>query len=171
MALPSVMMVLLFALFLVRVDVSMSHVVKGSVSCLDCSHHHLPGVRVAVKCGQEKRMEYALTDEEGSFEAKLPLSASSTPLNCFAMLLGGPQKLCSYKKTLVSKIVKAQDSDSYTISTPFTVFSKCPSETSKSISDKPGIKSSKIFDLPVPPEWGLAPTSYYFPFFPIIGIP
>ncbi|KHN27637.1 hypothetical protein glysoja_026204 [Glycine soja] len=31
--------------------------------------------------------------------------------------------------------------------------------------------SSKSFDLPLPREWGLAPSSFYVPFFPIIGIP
>ncbi|XP_077235705.1 uncharacterized protein LOC143877507 [Tasmannia lanceolata] len=156
MELPSMIMVLLFAFALTRVEISMCHFVKGSVSCLDCSHHHLAGVRVAVKCSQEKRLAFALTDKEGSFQTKLPLSSSSPSPNCSAMLLGGPQKLCSSKKTLVSNIVKAHDSHSYTISTPLTFFSTCSSSiTSKSGSAEPGIKSSKTIDLPLPPEWGV----------------
>lgn len=146
-----------------------------------------------MKCNRSgKKLAYALTDEKGFFQADLPLSPSSSSSpspNCLAMLLGGPKKLCSYKKDLVSKIVKAKDHDVYTTSTPLTTFSTCPpshsSYTSKTedpkIADtgvygKSGgengeFEASKTVDLPLPPEWGFPPTSFYVPFVPIIGIP
>lgn len=151
----------------------------------------ISGVTVALKCNKGKKLAYALTDEKGFFQAELPLSpsSSSSSPNCLARLLGGPKKLCSFKKNLVSKIVKAKDHDAYTISTPFTTFSTCPPNHSsyaskakdpkiadtraygKSGGENGEFKSSKTVDLPLPPEWGFPPTSYYTPFIPIIGIP
>lgn len=120
------------------------------------------GVRVGVKCGREKP-SYACTDDDGYFETEVPKGASP---NCFAMLLGGTKQLCASKKALISKVVKTKDANSFTIATPLTFSSKCPLS-----KDRFQFKSSKTIDLPVPSEWGLAPTSYYIPFFPIIGIP
>lgn len=121
------------------------------------------GVRVGVKCGREKP-SYACTDDDGYFETEVPKGASP---NCFAMLLGGTKQLCASKKALISKVVKTKDANSFTIATPLTFSSKCPSAK----GSVTGFKYSKTIDLPVPREWGLAPTSYYFPFIPIIGIP
>ncbi|KAJ8641555.1 hypothetical protein MRB53_018249 [Persea americana] len=158
---------------------------------LDLYKCHMLGVTVGLKCNKGKKLAYALTDEKGFFQAELPLSpSSSSPSpNCLARLLGGPKKLCSFKKNLVSKIVKAKDHDAYTISTPLTTFSTCPPNRSsyasktkdpkiadtraygKSGGENGEFKSSKTVDIPLPPEWGFPPTSYYTPFIPIIGIP
>ncbi|KAL6005330.1 hypothetical protein ACLOJK_005895 [Asimina triloba] len=175
MALSSVVAALLLALALARVHVSTSLVVKGSVSCLDCTpaYHSLSGVKLAVKCDRDQRMAFALTDENGSFKAQLPLSssreqASSEASNCLAMILGGPRQLCSSKKAMSTKIIKAHGSDSFTTDAPLTFSITCPSKTKNN-----PVESSKTIDLPLPPEWGLPPTSSYLyvPFFPIIGVP
>ncbi|KAG9459078.1 hypothetical protein H6P81_003586 [Aristolochia fimbriata] len=173
MALHSASAALLLALTLTQLHLSWCQIVRGSVSCNGCSPQLLPGVQVAVKCSKENNLAYAVTDEKGLFQAELPLSSFSTSSapNCLAMILGGTKQLCGHKKSLVSKIVKAKNSDSYIVSTPLSVLPKCPSPPSKG-SSSPGFKSSKTVDLPLPPEWGLAPTSYYInPFIPIIGIP
>ena len=49
----------------------------------------------------------------------------------------------------------------------------CPStiEAAKCKPIKNKFGSSKAIDLSLPPEWGLAPSRYYIPFIPIIGIP
>ncbi|PIA28185.1 hypothetical protein AQUCO_07200080v1 [Aquilegia coerulea] len=174
---PPWMITALF-LFLAFADIQSStcHVVKGSVSCLDCAKHDdLSDVNVLVKCDKVKQFATTTTEKDGSFETKLNVDPSST--NCQAQLLGGPEQLCSYKKSLVSKIVKDHDSKSYTISTPLAFFTSCPSNTklpSSPSNAKTGtatpFESSKTIDLPLPSEWGLPPTSYYIPIIPI-GIP
>ncbi|KAF9598624.1 hypothetical protein IFM89_028293 [Coptis chinensis] len=130
-------------------------------------------VKVLVKCDKVKQFALATTEDDGSFEAELTADPSST--NCQAQLLGGPNQLCGYKKYLVSKIVKAQDSKSYTTSTPLAYGTSCSSRTkfpsspsnAKSGTAKPIYGSSKTVDLPLPREWGMPPTSYYFPILPI----
>ncbi|XP_010271608.1 PREDICTED: uncharacterized protein LOC104607635 [Nelumbo nucifera] len=170
-------LVLIFALS--GVEPSACHQVKGSVSCLDCTHHEsLSGLKVVVKCDKVKKLSMATTDNTGSFETELPTDSSVPSSNCLAKLLGGPRQLCSYKKNLVSKIVKAHETDAYTISTPLNFYTSCSQESknpsspsSSSSTQTPEIGSSKTINIPLPPEWGLAPSSYYFPFLPIIGIP
>ncbi|KAK1299906.1 hypothetical protein QJS10_CPB13g01534 [Acorus calamus] len=123
-------------------------------------------------CAKEKRLTMATTNQGGSFKAELPptttATASSSP-DCLAVLLGGPERLCGPKKGLVSKVVKAPLPDTYTVSAPLSIFSACPSGAEKAA--QPVFGNSKTFDLPLPPEWGLPPTSFFIPFFPIIGIP
>ncbi|KAF8397931.1 hypothetical protein HHK36_016857 [Tetracentron sinense] len=171
-ALPWVITAFFLALALARVDLSTCHVVKGSLSCLDCSaHDDLSGIRVLVKCDKVKKLAVATTEEDGSFKAELP---SASPSNCLAKLAGGPKQLYSSKKSLVSKIVKTHESNSYTISTPITFSTSYPSKTKIPLSSSSATSefgSSEFADLPLPPEWGLAPSSYYIPFIPIIGIP
>ncbi|ONK71307.1 uncharacterized protein A4U43_C04F7120 [Asparagus officinalis] len=158
----SVLRAFLLALTLASLHLSACNLLKGSVSCLDCHlRYDLSGITVAIECEHNKLQETTLTNDKGYFEAKI---SSSSP-NCFARLVGGPEQLCSYKKSMVSRIVKAKGSEyTYTLSAPLSFLSSCPSKKSL-------IGSSKTVDLPLPKEWGLAPTSYYVPFFPIIGIP
>ncbi|RVW86716.1 hypothetical protein CK203_039871 [Vitis vinifera] len=153
MALNRVIAPLFFALVLATIDLSTCHVMKGSVTCLDCHRHH------------------DFSEADGSFKTNLPsdTQTSSPPLNCLAKLLGGPNQLYAFRKNTVSKIVKARDDSSYTISTPLSFSTTCPSSVKGAKYGEFG--SSKTVDLPLPPEWGLAPSSYYIPFFPIIGIP
>ncbi|KAL5575913.1 hypothetical protein UlMin_017612 [Ulmus minor] len=170
---------LLFALALARIELSTCQVVRAKVSCLDCNSQNddLSGVKVLVKCDQGKKLAMVTTKEDGSFEAKLPSynekTRTSTPSNCFAKLLGGQNQLFASKKHMVSQIVTTQEeSNSYTTSNPLAFYKSC-SSTIKQASCETMKKwgSSKTVDLPLPPEWGLAPSSYYVPFFPIIGIP
>ncbi|KAF5189958.1 Pollen ole e 1 allergen and extensin family protein [Thalictrum thalictroides] len=179
MALPWMITTALFlVLAFASIQSSTCHVVKGSVSCLDCAKHDdLSEVNVLVKCDKVKQFATTTTEKDGCFEAELNVDPSST--NCEAQLVGGPEQLWSYKKTLVSKIVKSLDSKSFTISTPLAFFTSCPSKSklpsSPSDAKSTGaststLESSKTIDLPVPREWGLPPTSYYIPIIPI-GIP
>ncbi|MGD7361324.1 hypothetical protein, partial [Ralstonia pseudosolanacearum] len=151
---------------LASIEFSACNVVKGTVSCLDCNlHDDLPEVNVLVKC--VKSTTTTTTEKDGSFEAQLPTNPSST--NCAVELVGGPQQLCSYRKTMASKIVKAHDSSSYTISSPLAYSTSCPSNT-KSGTSTSMFDSSKTVDFPMPSEWGLPPTSFVIPIIPI-GIP
>ncbi|GLT48703.1 hypothetical protein SLA2020_223110 [Shorea laevis] len=164
---------LLFAL--VGVQLSSCQVLKGKISCLDCSHHYdLSGIKVVVKCDQVKKLVMATTGDGGSFTVNLPSSHTSkqtTPNNCLARLLGGPNQLYSSKKNMISKVVKSHEHpNSYTTSSPLAVYASCPSTATCRAPKEIG--SSKTIDLPIPREWGLPPTSYYTPSIPIIiGIP
>ncbi|KAA8549897.1 hypothetical protein F0562_001581 [Nyssa sinensis] len=176
MAINRVITALLFVLVLARVELSTCHVLKGSVTCLDCnSHYDLSGIKVLVKCNQVKKLAMATTEEDGSFKTQLPSDAptSSPSFNCLAKLLGGSTQLYASRNNMVTNIVKARESESYTISTPLNFHTSCPlsKKDAKCVAPDPKIGSSKTIDLPLPPEWGLAPSSYYIPFFPIIGIP
>ncbi|KAL2985868.1 hypothetical protein AAZX31_12G175300 [Glycine max] len=118
------------------------------------------GIKVSVKCEGVKNLAMATTEDKGFFKVDLPSDHTKTPSsNCFIKLLGGSNSLYASKKNQVSQIVKGREKNTYTISTPL----KC------NASNQFG--SSKSFDLPLPREWGLAPSSFYVPFFPIIGIP
>ncbi|CAB4283372.1 unnamed protein product [Prunus armeniaca] len=145
---------LLFALALANIQLSTCQVVKAKVTCLDC-HQNTD-----------------FSEKDGSFETKLPLGNSKSPMNCLARILGGPDQLYASRKVMASEIVKTQEPNSYTISTPLGFTTSCPlniKEAACKAMNKFG--SSKTVNLPVPPEWGLAPSSYYVPFIPIIGIP
>ncbi|XP_022731731.1 uncharacterized protein LOC111286168 [Durio zibethinus] len=177
MALRSVITaVLFFLLALARIQLSTCQVLKARISCLDCNHDYdFSGIKVAVKCGQVKKLATATTEENGSFQVELPSDKSkisASDLNCLAKLLGGPNQLYVRKKNVVSKVVKAHELNSYAISTPLAFSTSCPLASKDAKCGAPnGIGSSKTVDLPLPPEWGLAPSSFYVPFFPIIGIP
>ncbi|KAB2080702.1 hypothetical protein ERO13_A05G079700v2 [Gossypium hirsutum] len=175
MALPLGMIsaLVLFLVALTRVQLSNCQHLNAKISCFDCPHNYdFSGIQVAVKCEKVKKLATATTEENGSFKVQLP-SGISNP-NCLAKLLGGPNQLYSKKKNLVSKVVKVgHQLNTYTLSTPLAFSTSCPlaSVDAKSCGAQKGIGSSKTVDLPLPPEWGLAPSSYYVPFFPIIGIP
>ncbi|KAL1361396.1 hypothetical protein HN51_009787 [Arachis hypogaea] len=164
MAYAQVITVLLFALALARIDPSAcQQIVKGKVSCLDCTHrYHLSDIKVSVKCEGVNKPAMASTEDDGSFKVALP----SSSVNCIAKILGGPVQLYASRKNQVSKIVKGKDHNSYTISSPLSFMISRPKKANKN-----QVGSSKTVDLPLPPEWGLAPSSYYVPFIPIIGIP
>ncbi|GLT63889.1 hypothetical protein SLA2020_364190 [Shorea laevis] len=165
----------LFVLFaLAGVQLSSCQVLKGKVACLDCSRHYdLSEIKVAVKCDKVKKLAMAATVSDGSFTVSLPTSdANSQPNKCFAKLLGGPNQLYATKKNIVSEVVEVHEHcSSHTISTPLAFSTSCPQTQKATCEARTRLGSSKTVDLPVPPEWGLAPTSYYVPFFPIIGIP
>ncbi|CAN4099006.1 unnamed protein product [Withania somnifera] len=151
---------------------SSCYVLKGSVTCLDCNQHtDLTGIKVSVKCNKVKTLTMATTEEDGSFKTSLPFD--STPTNkCYTKILGGPNQLFVSRKETEPTIVKSQEDDnSYTISNPLKFYTKCPLSNRNDNGKCQEFGSSKTIDLPVPKEWGLAPTSYYAPFMPIIGIP
>lgn len=129
------------------------------------------GIKILVKCDGVKKSSMVKTKNDGSFEAELPEDISKSgakALSCLAKLLGGPKQLYASKKMMASKIIDTHDSESLTIATPLAFYTSCPSKTNQASCK---FASSKTVDLPLPPEWGLAPSSYYIPFFPIIGIP
>ncbi|XP_061376257.1 uncharacterized protein LOC133318277 [Gastrolobium bilobum] len=171
MASVQVITALLFALALARIDTSACQMVKGKVSCTDCTHNYdFSGIKVLVKCEGVKKLAVTTTEDNGSFKVDLP-SDHTKPhsVNCLVKLLGGPNHLYASRKNQVSQIVKGKEKNSYKISTPLTFFTSCPQDMECKAANQFG--SSKTIDFPLPPEWGLAPSSYYFPFFPIIGIP
>lgn len=138
------------------------------------------GIKVLVKCDKVKKLSTATTRDTGYFETELPSAPTAIPSSaCLATVLGGTRQLYATRTGIASKIVRAQDGSgrSYlTTSTPLTVSTTGPFEKKASspvdrTGDKAEFGSSKTVNLPVPSEWGLAPTSYYLPFVPIIGIP
>ncbi|GMI81668.1 hypothetical protein like AT5G22430 [Hibiscus trionum] len=167
---------LVLVLALARVQLSTCHVLDAKISCLDCKHYYdFSGINVAVKCDKVKKLATATAGEDGVFKVELPVATPKgnppTSLDCLAKILGGPNQLYGKNQNMVSKVVKVSHGgvDSYTISTPLAFSTSCPSASVDAKSC--GVRSSKTVDLPLPPEWGLAPSSYYVPFFPIIGIP
>ncbi|KAJ1440713.1 hypothetical protein SESBI_01783 [Sesbania bispinosa] len=128
-------------------------------------------IKVSVKCEGVKKLAVANTEDNGSFKVDLPLDHTkpSSSVNCFAKLLGGPVQLYASRQNQVSQIIKGTEQNTYTISTPLSFMTSCPQNTNCKAAKPVG--SSKTIDLPLPPEWGLAPSSYYVPFVPIIGIP
>lgn len=139
---------------------------------LHCFFSKFLGVKVSVKCAGEKNLAMATTEEDGSFETTvLPSSKSPDSVSCSAKILGATRQLYIPMKASESKVVvkAAGDSDNHhyimTTSEPLRFYTKCP-------NPKCIIGGSKTVDLPLPREWGLPPTSYYYlPFIPIIGIP
>ncbi|XP_010931111.1 uncharacterized protein [Elaeis guineensis] len=190
---PLVVEALLLMLILPHIGLSKPHSLKGSVACFDCTSHNLAGVFVAVKCNHEKRLLPALTNNKGYFEVEIPTKSSppsSSPPDCLVRLLGGPEQLCSFKKSMTSKIVKAQGlEESYALATPLTFFRSCPSHADQNwhpdmTSDAgtprppnarapraPNAGPARPDGLPLPRDLELPPLIYFFPFIPIIGIP
>lgn len=115
------------------------------------------GIEVAVKCDKAGKLNVASTESDGSFSVEFP---SPAPQSCLAKILGGPNQLYVSKSSKVSQVI-TNEPKPYTLSAPLVFYTRPPSS----------FGSSKTFDIPLPPEWGFAPSSYYFPFFPIIGIP
>ncbi|XP_059430383.1 uncharacterized protein LOC132163997 [Corylus avellana] len=174
MAFPKLITALLLVLAFARFEPSTCQVVKAKVSCLDCKHNDaFSGIKVGVKCDGVKKLAVADTEYDGSFEVELP--SKTSPLNCHAKLLGGPIQLYASGKNVITKIIKSNSDDeetnSYTISTPLSYSTSCPTADHAKCRAVNKFGSSKTVDLPLPREWGLAPSSYYVPFVPIIGIP
>ncbi|XP_042510553.1 uncharacterized protein LOC122085979 [Macadamia integrifolia] len=186
MALSCAVTALLFSLVLFHVDASSGRaLLHGSVSCLDCKEksHQLHGIRVLVGCDGVKKMAMAVTDDNGHFRTELPRDSSSkSSTKCLAKLLGGPKQLCSSRKTLVYNVVEADHGkNSFTIAKPLAFFTSCSTNTKAKTQSTPLDEMTKTFttdfgpfktiNIPLPSEWGLAPTSDYIPIMPIIGIP
>lgn len=133
----------------------------------------LLGNMIAVKCNRVKNITVAITKVNGSFETRLPFEASNdseaAASNCVAKLVGGPHQLYAARKDMASTVIKATNSNFFTIATALK-FSTCK-QNRKCKAIKEFMADSKTIDLPLPPEWGLPPSSYYLPVLPIIGIP
>ncbi|XP_027343702.1 uncharacterized protein LOC113856182 [Abrus precatorius] len=171
MAFTQAITTLLFALALARIGPSACQNLEGKVSCADCSQNYdFSGIKVSVKCEGVKKLVMATTEDKGFFKVDLPSEHTKTPSEkCHVKLLGGPNHLYASRENQVSQIVQEKEKNSYTISTPLSFFTSCPQSKECNAANK--FASSKTIDLPLPPEWGLAPSSYYLPFIPIIGIP
>ncbi|RDY01087.1 hypothetical protein CR513_15630, partial [Mucuna pruriens] len=145
---------------LAKIDPSTCQTVQGKVSCVDCTHNYdLSDIKVSVKCDGVKKMAMATTENDGFFKVELPPDNTKPSVNCIAKLLGGPVQLYVSRKNQVSQIIKDKEQNSYTISTPLSLRTSCPQNTKCKGAKQVG--SSKTVNLPLPPEWGLAPTSYY----------
>ncbi|VFQ94137.1 unnamed protein product [Cuscuta campestris] len=158
-----------------------SHVVRGTVSCIDCDdnadghQYHLSGIMVSVKCGGGKQGTVATTKEDGSFETTTT-SHNSQSGGCHAKILGGAHQIYVPKETseeaakTTAEPPARHGGGSYTIVEPLRFYSRCPNKKCEAAAGSE-FGSSKPIDLPDPSEWGLAPTTDYMPFIPIIGIP
>lgn len=117
----------------------------------------------------------AYTEEDGSFTTEIPSDGANTaaaPSNCMAKIMGGPKQLfIPEKEAIIPVFANAKEkSADFTTVKPLGFYKRCPSKGRCGGKDM-GFASSKTVDLPLPREWGLAPSSYYVPFIPIIGIP
>lgn len=131
-----------------------------------------------MKCNKVKKLFIATTTKDGFFETvfrhEIPNTSPPTAsLKCSAKIVGGSSLLYTTLKNTASNVVKIKGQDFYTNLDPLTFYKSCPSKKYAKCAEivDSVFGSSKTVDLPVPKEWGLAPTSYYFPFIPIIGIP
>ncbi|AEC07988.1 hypothetical protein AtNW77_Chr2g0246841 [Arabidopsis thaliana] len=153
--------VFLFSATLSSCLVVSASLVEGKVSCFDCPNDYdYSGITVGVSCSHTNTRFTVTTDKKGDFISELPSKIES---NCEAELQGSVKQLYASKNNVKSKIVKL-GGDKYGLSSKLFFLKSCPRSFGS-------FSSSKTVDLPVPPEWGLAPTSYYVPFLPIIGIP
>lgn len=199
---PQVVKLLFFLINLVLVSVQLAsssdHVLKGSVTCLDCDlkhHNDLSDIKVLMKCSNVKKMVMATTKEDGTFETKLPqdmmmmmtthTTTTSSPhtinSKCSTKIVGGSSLLYTLGKNTISRVVKIQGQDYYyTNEEPLNFYKSCPKQKNNNNNNAAekcasaaaaNFGSSKTVDIPLPREWGLAPSSYYVPFIPIIGIP
>ncbi|XP_051134063.1 uncharacterized protein LOC127253486 [Andrographis paniculata] len=190
MMLIRVAVVLFYVLAVVQAEGLASHrvVVKGFVTCLDCPHgYDLSGVQVLVKCEQTKKAgTVAYTQVDGAFETEVGLDKGE----CMAKIMGGPEQLYyvgTRKNDASFQVAKSEKLTATTtkiIPEAIPFYKSCPTEgkcgdkkemngdSNGNGGNKEGsYDSSKTVYLPLPRQWGLAPSSYYVPFFPIIGIP
>ncbi|GFP92264.1 hypothetical protein PHJA_001370500 [Phtheirospermum japonicum] len=173
MAINRVVVVLFFAFALAKAELQ---TLKGSVTCLDCPQvYDLSGIQVLVKCDKVKKLAMAYTEGDGTFQTEPPSDgpdSSTNPSNCMAKIMGGPQLIYTSAKDSLIPFAKSKDSSHnyFTLSKPLSFYKTCPLKGKCGGNDM-GFGSSKTVDLPLPREWGLAPSSYYIPFVPIIGIP
>ncbi|KAL8496342.1 hypothetical protein ACS0TY_020157 [Phlomoides rotata] len=163
-----------FSLVLAKAQPYTAQLLKGSVTCLDCpTTSDLSGVQILVKCDKVKKLSVAYTEEDGNFQTNLPSDGqkSVNPSSCMAKIMGGSYLLYVSARNSIIPVANARDSSGiFTTSKPLSFYKSCPLKGKCQGKDK-GFASSKTVDLPLPREWGLAPSSYYIPFFPIIGIP
>ncbi|KAK2370073.1 hypothetical protein P8452_57494 [Trifolium repens] len=173
MAFVHVIIALLFALALARIDPSSCQMVNGKVSCNDCTQDYdFSGIKVSMKCEGVKNLTMATTQHDGSFIVDLSTYPPKPSYdNCHVKILGGPYNIYATRKNQFSQIVKDKEGNSYTISTPLSFFTSCPKNKECKVEKNNEFGSSKTINFPFPPAWGLAPSSYYLPFLPIIGIP
>ncbi|KAI3461279.1 hypothetical protein Pfo_017942 [Paulownia fortunei] len=141
MSINRVVIALFFTLSLAKTELSTGQVLKGSVKCLDCNKEMAP-------------------------LRQLPMDNPKSPnsFNCMTQIMGGLTSSTLQPRILWSKLLKPMNEANFTISKSCHFKWKC-------VAKDMGFGSSKTVDLPRPREWGLAPTSYYMPFIPIIGIP
>ncbi|KAK6119874.1 hypothetical protein DH2020_046366 [Rehmannia glutinosa] len=169
----AVVFALFFTLALAKAEIYTAQLLKGSITCLDCPNgSDLSGVQVLVKCDKVKKLAMAYTEKDGTFQTELPSDGpkSANPSNCMAKIMGGPHLLYTSTKNSLIPIAKSKELGHFTTSKPLSFYKTCPSKGKCGGKDL-GFASSKTVDLPLPREWGLAPSSYYIPFIPIIGIP
>ncbi|XP_023542373.1 uncharacterized protein LOC111802294 [Cucurbita pepo subsp. pepo] len=165
----------LLLMVLARTQLAQCNTLKANISCLDCqSNYDFSGNMIVVNCKNVKNLSVAITEANGSFKTTLPSDMASddseaAPSNCIAKLTGGPHQLYASRKGMSSTVIKRTNSNFFTLANALT-FSTCKHNT-KCLSIKNFVADSKTIDLPLPPEWGFPPTSYYFPVLPIIGIP
>ncbi|KAH0454021.1 hypothetical protein IEQ34_018345 [Dendrobium chrysotoxum] len=191
MAKRSFLLSLLFAYLL---QFSIGSLLKGSVTCIDCSpSYDLSGVRLAVNCSKEEKLSYALTNAKGQFQISIA-KPSPLPSDCSVNLLGGKTQLCGFRKSIISKIIainplNTSTNSSYTVRTPLAFFTSCKKIIEEAKVEKgnganyggqaalgednsPKTMASQQAELPPPEEtYWLPPLIYVIPFFPIIGIP
>ncbi|XP_022142556.1 uncharacterized protein LOC111012639 [Momordica charantia] len=164
----------LLLMVLATTQAAQCYTLRAKISCLDCrSNYDFSGNKIVVKCEKVKNLAVAITRTDGSFETTLPSDASnsqSPPSNCIAKLVGGPHQLYASRKDMASIVIKATNSKFFTIATALK-FSTCKQHNKCQAMKDQFIADSKTVDLPLPREWGLAPSSYYLPELPIIGIP
>ncbi|KAL9257976.1 S40-7-like protein [Drosera capensis] len=160
-----------------RMEFSVCSVVRASVSCMDCAHgYDLSGIRVVMECNNGNILATATTNKDGIFEAHLPLDPKPPIMVsiCLVKLLGANEQFYALKKNMVSQIAMVENNASvYTTATPLTISKSCSSVARSGKCRLQGheLSSSKTVNLPVPSMYGLPPTSFYAPLFPIIGIP
>ncbi|KAL6511049.1 hypothetical protein OROGR_022173 [Orobanche gracilis] len=175
MAINRLLVALFFILLLTEGEPYTSQILKGSVTCLDCPQgSDLSGIQILMKCDKVKKLGMAYTERDGTFQTELPSDGakSTTPSKCMARITGGPQLIYTSSKDSLIPFDESKESSHYfTMSKSLNFYRRCPMEGK--CGDKDSIKfgSTKTMDLPLPREWGLPPSSYYIPFFPIIGIP
>ncbi|KAL3618775.1 hypothetical protein CASFOL_037437 [Castilleja foliolosa] len=167
-----------FALFFAFALASAEHqILKGSVTCLDCPQgYDLSGIQVLVKCEKVKKLAMTYSEVDGTFQTEAPTDgqdSSANPSNCMAKIMGGPKLIYTSAKDSLIPFAKSKEaSNNYlTVSKPLSFYKTCPLKGKCGGNNDMGFGSSKTLDLPLPREWGLAPSSYYIPFVPIIGIP
>ncbi|KAG0492073.1 hypothetical protein HPP92_005471 [Vanilla planifolia] len=192
--------ILLLTLLFSLLQFSMGILLKGSVTCGDCSpSYNLSGVRIAVRCANNRMPYYAVTNAKGQFEVHISSRSSPPPpRNCTANLLGGPTQLCAFKKSMASRVVSVNSGggeSSGALQTPLAFFTSCQKMMEGSRVEKSGGKAAAGEQkapnrgstspsgtpptggrnyLPPPESYGLPPLPpliYIFPFVPIIGIP
>ncbi|KAF8098908.1 hypothetical protein N665_0256s0038 [Sinapis alba] len=152
-------------------ELSASTLLLGKVSCLDCHRDFdFSGVKVLLKCDDEKKPITTMAASDGSFRSMVPTADRKRSMNCFAKLLGGPEQLYAHKHNMVSELVlkSKHDTKVLTTSNPLSFSLSCPKPTGDDVGNMIG--DLKTVNFPGTGGFGFPPASF-FPFLPIIGIP